>query len=242
MNPPLNLSRADSTRLARPIRAPSRRRPPSSLAALLLLSFASPTLFPHAMNAMNPVTNHHVITFSFCRLHFEYPVDLTPSPDFVYQQLPTEVADNAIRWSTPSAARPFVSMYSDLPGGEDGRGLATVAVEMWLCAAPAGFAGDVRRTADLRQANIELDHAENVAVSELADTDIQGETWLYRAAGRNYLIGLTRRIYLAARVSVVGARDNPPALEQAAAIRDVIIGSLRIERIDRPELAAGLQP
>lgn len=190
---------------------------------------------------MNP-TVHHVVEFPDCRLEFDYPSDLRPSTDFMSQLLSRTVNYETIRWLGPSASDKFIKMHADLEPSPSSGALATVSIEMWLCAAPDDFSGDVRDVADLRRANLVLDEREHRTVSELSDLTINGRPWLYRASGRNFITGLNRRVYVSARVSVVGATGHENARAFAAALRDQVIGSLRVTALVSTATAPAFQP
>jgi hypothetical protein len=186
---------------------------------------------------MNSPLEHHVIVFPDGQLHFDVPGDLTPSPDFLHQRLLTTIDYDQLPWLNPHASASLVSLQAEVPGRIGGSSLATVAIEIWLCAAPAQFAGDVRDPEDLRRANAELDRADHLDPRPLVSTVVQGRIWLYRDYAGAYLTGLNRQLYLCARVSVAGGRDDRAVRQYAADLRDTIIGSLRLDPIAAFEAA-----
>lgn len=213
-------------------RGPTPRRAFLSVAAAALLLGGGCDLsrISSSQPTMHPPLEHHVIYFPECRLHFDLPADLRLSRDLLEQRLLTAVEYDEIRWLNPNASASIVALSADLPTGRKQESLATVSVTMWLCAAPAGFTGDVSLTDDLKRANAELDRADRIEPRQLVETEINEHTWLYRDKAGAYLIGLNRTIYLCARVSVAGGREDPAVREQVAGLRDLILGSMRLER------------
>jgi hypothetical protein len=181
---------------------------------------------------MNAKLTHHVVTFPDCKLSFDYPADLKPSPDFYRDKMEAKVDYDTIRWVSSSASESFILMHSDFTGGLLHRVLATASISMWLARVPPTFQGNLINNADLRKAFRELMTAEKDehANDPLKEVQIGDRIWLYSPWFGMYLTGLNRGIFVLARVNVTPNSDKQEKwADWAANAKEAVIGSLRID-------------
>ena len=216
MNPPTSLLRL-VCRLGIPF-----------LAAIASTSVAS----ERPAKSMTPNIKHHIVRFPDCRLHFDYPADLEPSPDFVMDRMESEVDYRTIRWVTTMATDSFIEMHSDFRRGIFNKVQATLGISMWLNCTPPDFDGDVRNAEDLKRSYAAISAAAGGAArrESLEEIVIGGRVWAYCKAANLYTTGLNRRIVLLVRVGVSANGLKPgKARDWAENANEIILNSLRVE-------------
>lgn len=186
---------------------------------------------------MTPTVLHHIVSFPDCRLEFDYPADLKPSPDFVTQRLESAVDYATIPWVASTASTTFVEMHSDLVRDSEEDPLSTVSIEMWLGTTPTGFNGNVTVSEDLERSIAMQSKLDGQIPYPTQLVEINGRVWVHLPDVGNYISGLNSRYYMRAMVSVVGRKRSSKAQAQAQRTFETVIGSLRI--VERSEPKAG---
>ena len=212
---------------------------PSRIAIVAICLSVTPTVPAFASPvspspAMNVPLKHHTVTFPDCRLHFDYPADLKPSPDFVMQKMATEVDYRTIRWVANNVSDAFIEMHYDLQGRFWEGTLATLTVRMWLGSTPERFADDIFAPSGLRRAFAEIrnslgDKGEEYSHSEV---HLHGRSWDFDSSTGIYSSALNSKNFIRVLVGVTGNTKRVNAWRDwAKKNTDAILSSLVIEAV-----------